>query len=84
MRDYAAVIVAGLGVLASGAVAVWAMAINLEGWSLFCSVLCIGFAAGFSIEYSDLRTLRELQKFMRDSKPLATSDFPPQPKRPIR
>lgn len=84
MRDYAAVIVAGLGVLASGAVAVWAMAINLEGWSLFCSVLCIGFAAGFAIEYSDLRASRDLQKSVRAFKPLPASDFPPQPKRPIR
>lgn len=84
MRDNAPVIVAGIGVLVAGAAAVALMAVKHEGWAFLCAGLCIGFAAVFAIEYSDLRATAAVQKRVRRSWTKPTPDFPPQPKRPIR
>jgi hypothetical protein len=84
MREFAAVIVAGIGVIVSGVAAVGLMAIRQEGWGCVCAGLCIGFAAAFAIEYSDLRASLEAQKIVRAAKWVTPPDFPPQRKRPIR
>jgi len=84
VREFAALIIAGIGFFAAGFGAVVLMANQQEGWGFLCAGLCIGFAAAFAIEHSDLRASREAQSNVRASKHLPTSDFPPQPKRPIR